>query len=73
MKYRRETFTDKFMKIVNRGITGLGVLVVLLSVTQGIQGIIGVIIMMVLISAFVGSVLWIANLLQGLFTARRAE
>lgn len=71
MRYRRDTLQDRALRIVNRGIMGLGVLVLALSVTQGISGIIGVVLMMFVISGFTGAVMWVARMLEGLFRSRR--
>lgn len=73
MKYRRDTTKDKVMQFIGRGMMGLGALVVLLSVTQGIPGVIGVVLMMVLISAGYGGVMWLARFIEGLLSRRGGE
>jgi len=73
MRYRRDTWRDRASQHIQRGLYGLGVMVVGLSVTQGIAGIIGIILLILLISAFTAAVLWIARTIEGLVARRGVE
>jgi hypothetical protein len=67
MKYRRNTWGEWFKWNMNRGVYGMGLMVIALSFTQGLNGIIGVALMIVLIAAFTGLGLWARNFFQGIF------
>jgi hypothetical protein len=71
-KFRKESPKEKARRWLHRGLTGLGVMVLVLSVTQGLTGLLGVLLLMALISAFYGSLLSIYGWVNG-FINRRAE
>jgi hypothetical protein len=71
MKYRRTNPREKLLSIIHNGLTGLGLMVVVISFTQGLNGIIGIVLLMLIISAFYGLATWIAGLLEGLVQSRQ--
>lgn len=71
-KYRRSNPRDGFINFIRNGLTGLGLMVVAISVTQGVNGIIGITLLMVLIGAFYGLATWLGGILERLFQGRQS-
>jgi VanZ family protein len=72
IKYRRSNPRDGFINFIRNGLTGLGIMVVGLSLTQGLNGIIGILLVMLIISAFYGLATWLGGILKRLFQGRQS-